>query len=129
MIHNEKNKLFWILFGSTILLFIALTFKKTFTEEDFYLFQQVQCDPSFESCFVELAEDLCAESEDPDCISVTEDHVYKTVLKRASTVPVCNPSEEQGISCDGLLSCEPSDSEEDCYYDYCEVDCAEPLAG
>jgi hypothetical protein len=129
MTQYAKNKLFWILFGCAILIAIVVTYAKTLVTEDYFVFQQIACDPSSESCFFESAEDQCAESDDPDCVSTTEDYVYKIVLKKASTIPQCTPLEGEENSCEEPISCGPDDPEEDCYYEYCEEDCAVPASG
>ena len=128
MTPHAKNKLFWILFGCAILVAIVVTYAKTLVAEDYFVFQQIACDPSSESCFIESVEDQCAESEDPGCALAAEDYIYKIVLKKASTIPACISVEGEEDSCEEPLSCGPEDSEEDCYYEFCEEDCADPVA-
>lgn len=118
MSEDKKNKIFWIVFTLLVMGPVLMMYFKVFVYRDYVLVKEVACDPTSESCFVYTPEDLCAESEESDCLSNTVEEYYKIIHKNASQVESCNPSTlEEGDSCPELV-CEPG--EEDCYYEYNE---------
>jgi hypothetical protein len=120
---QTKNKIFWVVLILMIVYAVVATYIRVFVQMDYLMKNEVSCDPASESCFVYTAEDACAESTDPDCLSSTEDWIYKYIYKKAANIPFCEYNPELGESCPELM-CEPGEPEDECYYEYCEEGCA-----
>jgi len=86
---------------------IIWNYRTYFIERDFLLHDAVECDPSLESCFVEVCD-----AGDEEC---DDEWTYKKITESARNVPAC--SSYQG-DCPPL-SCEPNESE--CTETVCSV--------
>jgi hypothetical protein len=115
MSESKKNKIFWTILILLIVGSVFATYLRIFVYKDYMLVKEVSCDPSYESCLVYTAEDLCVESEDADCVQNTEAEYYKIIHKKAAHVADCDPETlAEGESCPELV-CE--EGEEGCYYE------------
>lgn len=124
MSEQTKNKIFWIVLALMIVYAIGATYVRVFVKMDYLMMNEVSCDPVSESCFVYSPEEACEESEEPNCLAETEPWIYKIIYKKAANIPFCEYNPELGESCPEL-TCIEGESEEDCYYEYCEEGCAE----
>lgn len=126
MSEQIKNKIFWAILILMIVYAIGATYVRVFVNRDYLIMNEVSCDLSSESCFVHTPEDLCVDSEEADCVKNTEPEYYKIIYKKAATIPFCEYDPEQGETCPELM-CEDGESEKECYYEYCEEDCAKKV--
>lgn len=125
MIEQTKNKIFWVVLILMVVYAIGATYVRVFVKMDYLMMNEVSCDPTGESCFVYTAEEACEESEDQaTCLEETEDWYYKYIYKKAANIPFCEYNPELGEECPELV-CEEGESEDECYYEYCEEGCAE----
>lgn len=116
MSEEKKNKIFWFLFLFLILGFIITIYIRIFVLKDYMIVAEVSCDPKAESCFIYSPEELCAESEEYDCIKNTEPEYYKVINKKAANIEECSQSDLSEEESCSELTCE--EGEEDCYYEY-----------
>jgi hypothetical protein len=125
MTEKTKNTIFWGILILMIVYAITATYMRVFVKMDYLMMNEVSCDPASESCFVYTAEEACEESEDQaTCLEETELWIYKIIYKKAANIPACEYNPELGESCPEL-TCVEGESEEECYYKYCEEGCAE----
>ena len=124
MTEKRKNTIFWTILILLIVYAIGATYVRVFVKMDYLIMNTVSCDPAIESCFVYTAEELCEESDDPDCLLYTEDYYFKYIYKKAANIPFCEYNPELGESCPEMF-CEIGEPENECFYEYCEEDCAE----
>jgi hypothetical protein len=123
MSEQTKNRIFWIIFIGLILYAIVATYLRVYVNKDYLISNEVSCDPAVESCFVWSPEEECEESEDPNCLAETEPWVYKIIYKKAANIPFCEYDPELGEECPELV-CTDIETEEECYYELCEENCA-----
>jgi hypothetical protein len=127
MSEQTKNRIFWGVLILMIIYAVVATYIRVFVKMDYLIMNEVSCDTSSESCFVYTASEACAESEDEaSCLEETEDWYYKYIYKKAANIPFCEYNPELGESCPEL-TCIEGESEEECYYEYCEEGCAEAV--
>lgn len=118
---HMKNRLFWITFSLIILSVLILTFLRIFVFKDYFVVDEVQCDAASEECFVRTPEELCLESEDPNCVLESEVEHYKIIYKKAYTIQTCLYQAGTENLCQ--LSCDANVDETECYYEYCTDNC------
>jgi len=68
------SKILFILLLSLLMILISSSYYKYIIKEDFILYAEVSCDPSFESCFIYE----CSE-EDENCDSNDPNQYYKII--------------------------------------------------
>jgi hypothetical protein len=128
MTEQNKNRIFWGVLILMIMYAIVATYIRVYVKMDYLMMNEVSCNPASESCFVYTPEEACAdlESEDPNCVAETEPWIYKIIYKKAANISFCEYNPELGESCPEL-TCEPGEPTDECYYEYCEEGCAEPI--
>lgn len=130
MTEKTKNTIFWGVLVLMIAYAVGATYVRVYVQKDYLMMNEVSCDPAVESCFVYSPEEACAdlESEDPNCVAETEPWIYKIIYKKAANIASCEYNPELGEECPELV-CEEGESEDQCYYEYCEEGCAEVVEG
>ncbi len=113
---DKKNRIFYIVMFSLIILSVAVTFLKIVILKNYQIVSQVSCDPKIEKCFMSI----CDPTTDEACsaASSTTERItyYKNISKKAETIFLCEQTTEK-IGCNEELSC--TTREKDCTYSYC----------
>ena len=113
---DKKNRIFYIVMFSLIILSVAVTFVKIVILKDYQIVSQVSCDPKIEKCFMSV----CDPASDDTCSSASSTAerttYYKNISKKAETIYLCEQTTEK-IGCNEELAC--IEGEKDCTYSYC----------
>jgi len=113
---DKKNKIFYIVMFSLIILSVAVTFVKIVILKNYQIVSQVSCDPKIEKCFMSVC-DPATDGTCPSASSTAERTTYyKNISKKAETIFLCEQTTEK-IGCGEELSC--TIGEKDCIYTYC----------
>jgi hypothetical protein len=90
---DKKSKILLGVLGVFITLSVSATFYKTVILQDFIVYNQIDCDPSSESCFVWVC-DPALDGEDACTGNPEEDTWYfKIAYRNAMNVPECAPED------------------------------------
>ena len=95
---NRKSKILLWIFILLILLSVSATFYKTVILQDFVVYNEIDCDPSSENCFVWTCNpvidgaDACTRNPDDDT------WYYKIAYRNAQNINLCNSEENE--TCD-----------------------------
>lgn len=104
---DTKSKiLFWTL-GVLVVLSVSASYYRFMVLHDYLVQAEVDCDPSYESCFVWK----CNVEEDEECTGDPEEDTwyYKIAYRNAKNIPSCSAEDEE---CD-QFTC-PEGGEEEC---------------
>lgn len=97
---------------------VLATYYRYFIKKDFYIEAETECDPRSEACFIYV----CDPESEEDCPEEEAERIsyYKLIKKKASAIPLCDPSD---AACDALdcsdsrncevLFCDPEASSEE----------------
>ena len=104
---DRKSK--YLIWGFTLIFVLSVGwgYKNFIVDRNFVINSTTECDPYAESCFVWCEDGVC------------EEDYYKKIAKKAVTIPVCNPAEEE---------CEPLScglGEEGCAITLCSAETVE----
>jgi len=103
---NIKKKIFILVLILLIVGSVLVTYFKMVVYKNYQITAEVSCEPGVGECFTR-------ETDEGDI------EYYKVISKKASTIDICQNTEEK-IGCGEELQC--VENEEECFYEYCSDD-------